>query len=278
VKGLRSLFGGKKDAPESAPKTEAEKDPIHVRVIDLHKSYDDTEVLKGVTFDIFRGEINVIIGGSGAGKSVFTRQLLRLETPDSGQILVDGVDIIPLDDWQLVPIRRKFGMVFQFGALFDSMTVFDNCAFPLREHTKMSKKEVHDRVFARLEDLRVANAAHKLPGQISGGMQKRAAIARALVFEPEILVYDEPTSGLDPLSSRRVDDLIRETSEKFGVTSMIITHDMASVFEIASRVNMLYEGKIEESGTPDDILKTKNRVVIDFLRASGVSGSEFEHR
>ena len=264
------LFSRSKEAAAPASKTEAELDPIHVRVIDLHKSYGDSEVLKGVTFDIFRGEINVIIGGSGAGKSVFTRQLLRLETPNSGQILVDGVDIIPLDDWQLVPIRRKFGMVFQFGALFDSMTVFDNCAFPLREHTKMTKKEVHDRVFARLEDLRVANAAYKLPGHISGGMQKRAAIARALVFEPEILVYDEPTSGLDPLSSRRVDDLIRETSEKFGVTSMIITHDMASVFEIASRVNMLYEGRIEESGTPDDMLRTQNRVVIDFLHASGV--------
>jgi phospholipid/cholesterol/gamma-HCH transport system ATP-binding protein len=252
---------------------EAPKDPVHIRVRSLKKRYDDAEVLKGVTFDIQRGQINVLIGGSGAGKSVFTRQLLRLESPDEGQILVDDVDIVPLNDWQLVPIRKKFGMVFQFGALFDSLSVFENVAFPLREHTKMKEKEIKERVFSRLEALRVAHAAHKLPGQLSGGMQKRSALARALVLEPEILVYDEPTSGLDPLSSRRVDELIAETADKFGVTSLVITHDMASVFQIASRVNMLYEGVIEESGTPDDILRSTNPVVIDFLRASGVTSA-----
>lgn len=246
------------------------KDPVHVRVLDLRKSYDGHQVLRGVTFDVQRGEINVVIGGSGAGKSVFTRQLLRLESPDAGQILVDGVDIVPLDDWKLVPIRRKFGMVFQFGALFDSMSCFDNVAFQLREHTKLSRKEIHDRVMQKLADLHVENAAKKLPGQISGGMQKRVALARALVLEPEILVYDEPTSGLDPLSSRRVDDLIAEMSAKFGVTSVVITHDMASVFKIAHRVNMLYQGKIEVSCTPQEILRTDNPVVRDFLLASGV--------
>ncbi len=269
-------FWRREQAEEKREPTEAETDPVHIRVRALKKSYADTEVLRGVDFDILRGQINVIIGGSGAGKSVFTRQLLRLEQPDSGEILVDGVDILPLNDWQLVPVRKKFGMVFQFGALFDSMTVFDNVAFPLREHTKMNRKQVHERVFQRLEDLRVAHAAYKLPGQLSGGMQKRAALARALVLEPAILVYDEPTSGLDPLSSRRVDELIQETAESFGVTSLVITHDMASVFQIASRVNMLYEGKIEAAGTPDDILASDNPVVIDFLRASGVSANEIE--
>lgn len=265
-----------KDEAAAAALAEAEKDPIAIRVRGLLKGYDGAPVLRGLDIDIYRGEINVIIGGSGAGKSVFSRQLLRLEKPDAGEILVDGVDIVPLDDWQLVPIRRKFGMVFQFGALFDSMTVFDNVAFPLREHTKMNKKQVHERVFQRLEDLRVADAAHKLPGQISGGMQKRSALARALVLEPAILVYDEPTSGLDPLSSRRVDELIRETSEKFGVTSLVITHDMASVFEIGTRVNMLYHGRIEESCTPEGLLESKNAVVIDFLEASGVGGNEVD--
>jgi phospholipid/cholesterol/gamma-HCH transport system ATP-binding protein len=245
-------------------------DPIHVSVQDLKKSYDGTEVLRGVTFDIQRGLINVVIGGSGAGKSVLTRQILRLEKPDSGKILVDGVDIVPLDDWKLVPIRKKFGMVFQFGALFDSMSCFDNVCFPLREHTKMSRKQIHERAMQRLTDLNVAHAGPKLPGQVSGGMQKRVALARALVLEPEILVYDEPTSGLDPVSSRLVDDLIAETSHKFGVTSLVITHDMASVFKIAHVVNMLYKGRIEESCAPDEILKTKNPVVVDFLRASGV--------
>ncbi len=248
----------------------SDQDPIHVRIEDVKKSYDGTEVLRGVTFDIVRGRINVVIGGSGAGKSVLTKQILRLEKPESGRIVVDGVDIVPLDDWKLVPIRKKFGMVFQFGALFDSLTCFDNVAFPLREHTKMSRREIHDRAMQRLTDLNVVKAAPMLPGQISGGMQKRVALARALVLEPEILVYDEPTSGLDPVSSRLVDDLIAETSSKFGVTSLVITHDMASVFKISHFVNMLYKGKIEESCTPDEILKSKNPVVVDFLRASGV--------
>jgi phospholipid/cholesterol/gamma-HCH transport system ATP-binding protein len=264
------------DATDDPAPVDPAADEVHIRIRDLTKSYGKVDVLRGVTFDVLRGQINVIIGGSGAGKSVFTRQLLRLERPDAGRIEVDGVDIVPLNDWQLVPIRRKFGMVFQFGALFDSMTVFDNVAFPLREHTKMNRKQVKERVMERLSDLRVADAHDRLPGEISGGMQKRAALARALVLEPAILVYDEPTSGLDPLSSRRVDELIQETSEAFGVTSVVITHDMASVFKIAKRVNMLYRGRIEEGGDPDAVLRSTNPVVIDFLRASGVSAGELE--
>lgn len=255
---------------DRAQKLDPGADPIHVAIRDLQKGYDGVPVLRGVTLDVYRGQINVIIGGSGAGKSVFTRQLLRLERPDAGEILVDGADIAHLDDWKLVPFRRKFGMVFQYGALFDSMSVFDNVAFPLREHTKMTRKEVQDRVMARLSDLNVAHAAHKLPAQISGGMQKRVAIARALVLEPQILVYDEPTSGLDPVSSRLVDALISETASNFGVTSVVITHDMASVFKIAHHVSMLYKGRIEESTTPERILKTTNPIVVDFLEASGV--------
>ncbi len=266
----------RKDPAAEKAAAEALADPVHIRVRGLVKGYDGVDILRGVELDVHRGEINVIIGGSGAGKSVFTRQLLRLERPDAGEILVDGVDIVPLNDWQLVPIRKKFGMVFQFGALFDSMTVFDNVAFPLREHTSMSEKEIKQRVLSRLEDLNVAHAAYKLPGQISGGMNKRSALARALVLEPAILVYDEPTSGLDPLSSRRVDELIRETSEKFGVTSIVITHDMASVFEIGTRVSMLYQGRIETSCTPDEILRSTNPTVIDFLKASGVSVNELD--
>lgn len=258
-------------ATNADPPAEADGGPVvQVSVRGVEKAYDGQPVLRGVTFDIFRGAINVIIGGSGAGKSVLTRQILRLERPDKGQILIDGVDIVPLNDWELIPVRRKLGMVFQFGALFDSMTVFDNVAFPLREHTRMNARQVKERVMQRLGDLRVAHAANKLPGQISGGMQKRTALARALVLEPEILVYDEPTSGLDPVSSRLVDDLIAETSDRFGVTSLVITHDMASVFKIAGRVNMLYKGVIEASGTPAEILVSDNPVVVDFLTASGV--------
>ncbi|MGE0785998.1 MAG: ABC transporter ATP-binding protein [Sandaracinaceae bacterium] len=271
------LFSKKVDPAQAAREAEGLKDPVQIRARALRKGYNGVDVLKGVDLDIYRGEINIIIGGSGAGKSVFTRQLLRLEKPDDGSITVDGVDIVPLDDWELVPIRKKFGMVFQFGALFDSMSVFDNVAFPLREHTKMKEKEIKERVMQRLEDFRVADAAHKLPGHISGGMQKRSALARALVLEPQILVYDEPTSGLDPVSSRRVDQLMKETSERFGVTSVIITHDMATVFEIGQRVNMLYQGRIEIATNPDDILSSENEVVIDFLRASGVAVNEIDN-
>ena len=260
------------DTRATAAEQLAGKDPVVVSVRGVEKAYDGQPVLRGVTFDIFRGAINVIIGGSGAGKSVLTRQILRLERPDKGQILIEGQDIVPLNDWELIPVRRKLGMVFQFGALFDSMSVFDNVAFPLREHTRMSPRQVKERVMQRLEDLKVAPAAQKLPGQISGGMQKRTALARALVLEPEILIYDEPTSGLDPVSSRMVDELIAETSEKFGVTSLVITHDMASVFKIAARVNMLSKGVIEASGTPAEILESSSPVVLDFLHASGMKG------
>jgi len=239
---------------DQAKKADPNADPIHIAIRDLEKSYDASPVLRGVTLDIQRGLINVIIGGSGAGKSVFTRQLLRLERPDAGQILVDGSDIAGLDDWKLVPFRKKFGMVFQFGALFDSMSVFDNCAFPLREHTKMNRAQIRERVMQRLSDLNVAHAEKKLPAQISGGMQKRVAIARALVLEPQILVYDEPTSGLDPVSSRLVDDLISETAESFGVTSVVITHDMASVLKIAHRVSMLHKGRMQGSCPPNQYL------------------------
>lgn len=263
-------MSGAIEPPKGEGAPAAVSDPIHVRIRELRKSYDGIEVLRGVTFDVWRGKINVVIGGSGAGKSVFTRQLLRLESPDSGRIEVDGIDIVPLDDWELVPTRRKFGMVFQFGALFDSMTCFENVAFPLREHTKMKRKEIEERVMQRLGDLNVQHAAKKLPGQISGGMAKRVALARALVLEPEILVYDEPTSGLDPVSSRLVDELIAETSSKFGVTSVVITHDMASVFKIGHHVNMIYKGMIEASSTPEEFMRSENAVVNDFLVASGV--------
>lgn len=248
-------------------------DPIHIRIVELRKSYGSSEVLRGVTFDVRRGQINVVIGGSGAGKSVLTRQILRLESPDSGRIEVDGQDIVPLSDFQLIPVRRKFGMVFQFGALFDSMSVLDNVAFPLREHTRLGARQIRERAMQKLADLRVDHAAEKLPGQISGGMQKRVALARALVLEPAILVYDEPTSGLDPVSSRLVDDLISETASRLGVTSLVITHDMASVFKIAHYVNMLYLGRIEASCTPEEILRSDNAVVRDFLTASGVQMS-----
>ncbi len=184
---------------------EAKDDPIHVRIRDLHKSYGEHHVLKGVSLDIHRGKTNLIIGPSGSGKTVLMRQLIRLENPDSGQLIVNGIDFAQLEGLDLAAMRRTFGMVFQMSALFDSMTVFDNVAFPLREHTDLSRNAVRDRVMDRLAALGVAAAAEKLPAQLSGGMQKRVAVARAMILESEILIYDEPTTGLDPITTEMVD-------------------------------------------------------------------------
>ena len=261
-------------AEEEEPTSPTVGDEIHLRLLDVRKSYGTHQVLHGVTFDVLRGRTNVVIGASGSGKTVLMRQIIRLERPDSGQILVDGVDIVPMNELQLGPIRRMFGMVFQMSALFDSMTVFDNVAFLLREHTKMGRHEIRDRVMDRLQTLGVDHAASKLPAELSGGMQKRVAVARALALEPKILIYDEPTTGLDPLMSRTVDDLIVETRERYGVTSIVITHDMASVFHIADVINYLCKGRIEVSGTPEQFAMTENTATVEFVRASGVPPDE----
>jgi phospholipid/cholesterol/gamma-HCH transport system ATP-binding protein len=259
---------------DTAREAEAKSDPLHLRIVDVHKTYGDHHVLTGVTFDIFRGKTNVIIGASGSGKTVLMRQIIRLERPEQGQIFVDGVDIVPMGEVELVPVRRKFGMVFQMSALFDSMSVFDNVAFLLREHTKMSGKEVRERVMDRLESLGVGRAANKMPAELSGGMKKRVAVARALVLEPAVLIYDEPTTGLDPITSRTVDELIIETKERYGVTSIVISHDMASVFHIADHINYLYKGHIELTGTPEELARTTNAATLEFLEASGVGTDE----
>ncbi len=258
------------DKPSPTPHSDSDAN-VHVRIRDVHKSYGEHHILRGISFDILRAKTNMIIGPSGTGKSVLMRQLIRLETPDSGEICVDGTDIAQLDEVALIPIRRQFGMVFQMSALFDSMTVFDNVAFPLREHLKLSTKDLRERVMQRLTDLGVDHAAHKMPSDISGGMQKRVAIARALALESKILIYDEPTTGLDPITSRAVDALIGETQDKFGVTSIVISHDMASVFRIADQIHFLHGGKVEVSGTPQMFLDQSSGSVLSFLEASGVT-------
>jgi phospholipid/cholesterol/gamma-HCH transport system ATP-binding protein len=227
--------------------------------------------LKGVSLDIHRGKTNLIIGPSGSGKTVLMRQLIRLERPDSGKLLVNGIDFAKLEGLELAAMRRTFGMVFQMSALFDSMTVFDNVAFPLREHTRLSRKDVRDRVMARLSALGVAAAAHKLPAELSGGMQKRVAVARAMIMESEILIYDEPTTGLDPITTEMVDDLIVEAEEMFGVTSIVISHDMASVMRIANYLSFLHEGRIVASGTKAELMRSEHPATAEFVRASGIT-------
>jgi len=253
------------------PTLRPSQDPVHVRIVDLKKSYGGTPILKGMTFEMYRGLTNVIVGASGSGKTVFLRQLIRLERPDSGQIVVDGLDIAQLGEVELSEVRKKFGMVFQMSALFDSMDVFDNVAFPLREHMKkLTRGELKSKVEEALEALGVGHAVHKLTSELSGGMRKRVAVARAIVMQPAILIYDEPTTGLDPITSRTVDDLIESTRERFGVTSVVISHDMESVFRVAHRVTLLYKGQIEASLPRDAFAQSDNEHVREILEASGV--------
>jgi phospholipid/cholesterol/gamma-HCH transport system ATP-binding protein len=254
----------------------AKRDEVHVRIRDVHKRYGEHHVLKGVGFDVRRGKTNVIIGPSGSGKSVLMRQIIRLEKPDSGQILLDGRDLVPLEGLELAAMRRTMGMVFQMSALFDFMDVFDNVAFPLREHTKLGKKAIAERVMDRLESLGIAHAARKMPAELSGGMQRRVAVARALVLETELLIYDEPTTGLDPITTRTVDELIKEAETKFGVTSVVISHDMASVFRIADFITFLSFGEVAASGTPKDVLASADASTMEFITASGVNPAILE--
>ncbi len=250
----------------------------HVVVEGLVKRYGDRTILHGVDLTIGRAETLVVIGGSGAGKSTLVRHLIALERPTAGRILIDGLDVAALSDVELAKARRRFGMVFQKYALFDSMTVFDNVAFPLREQTKLSEKEIRERAMTKLKELGVDHAATLTPAQISGGMAKRVGIARALVMEPELLIYDEPTSGLDPVTSRTVDQLIEEMRARFGVTSVVITHDMVSAFDIADRIAMLIKGRVVAQGTPAEILVVDNPDVQNFIRSSGVDPARFTQR
>jgi len=193
---------------------------------------------------------------------------MGLLKPDAGHIWVDGEDVVPMNDRELNKLRRKFGMSFQYAALFDSLTVEHNVAFPLIEHTKKSKAEIHEAVLARLGSLGLRNIEKKFPAELSGGMRKRVGLARALILEPEILLYDEPTTGLDPVATKNVDDMIRDISKQTGVTSVVISHDMASTFRIGNRISMLFEGKIIESGTPDEILRSQNPHLREFVETS----------
>jgi phospholipid/cholesterol/gamma-HCH transport system ATP-binding protein len=245
----------------------------HIVVHEVVKRFGDTVVLDGISMRIRRGETAVIIGGSGAGKTTLLRILIGLEKPTSGNVFIDGEDISPLGGLAMNRVRKKFGMVYQYSALLDSLSVMDNVAFPLVEHTKMKRAAIREKVLTTLEALGLERSdATKAPAELSGGMRKRVGLARALMLEPEILIYDEPTSGLDPLGSRMVDDLIEETRNRYGITSVVISHDMASAFRIAHQAYLLIQGKVAASGTPEELADaSKNKVSHDFIVASGVA-------
>ncbi len=249
---------------------EATRDPVHIRVRELHKSYGPHHVLKGLDVELLRARVNMVIGPSGSGKSVLMRQVTRLERPDAGHILLDGEDLAPLRGRTLAEARRRFGMVFQLSALFDSMTVYDNVAFPLREHSRLSERAIRERVMGRLAELGVDRAAAKMPAELSGGMQRRVAVARALMLDTEILIYDEPTTGLDPITARQVDDLIVETRERHGVTTVVVSHDIASVFRIAEHVVFLHFGEVLAEGPPEHIRDHPHSTIRAFLSSAGI--------
>jgi len=258
-------------AGQEAPSRRGAPSDDIVVLRDIRKSYGKAEVLKGIDLIARRGETTVIIGGSGAGKTTLLRLIVALEQPTSGELLIDGDNIVGLSERALNKVRQKFGMVYQYAALLDSINVFDNVAFPLVEHTKMGKREMKDRVVHMLKELGLdESVCAKYPSELSGGMRKRVGMARALMLEPRILIYDEPTSGLDPLTSRMVDDLIDEMRQKFGVTSVVISHDIASCFRIAHQAILLIRGKIVARGTPDELVDGDNEDAKDFIKMSGV--------
>lgn len=245
--------------------------PDFIRVEGLYKAFGKVEVLKGADLAVAKGESMVVIGGSGTGKSVLVKHIIGLLQPDAGTVTVDGRQVGSLKRAELNELRRRMGMLFQYAALFDSMTVGENVGFALRRHTKMSEAEVRERVAEVLGMVGLSGVEEKWPAELSGGMKKRAGLARAIALGPEIMLYDEPTTGLDPILADQINELILDFRERLHVTSVAITHDMVSAYKIADRIAMLYEGRIEEVGTPEQIQNSDNPVIQQFIhgRAEG---------
>lgn len=236
-----------------------------IEVKNLCKSFDARPVLEGINLEIQRGSVFVIMGGSGCGKTTLLRNLIGVIRPDSGQILVGGQDITKFDDTLMDAYRKRFGMLFQMGALLNSLTVRDNIALPLREHTKLDEKIIGVMVKMKLELVGLRDFEHLKPSQLSGGMQKRVALARALALDPEIVFYDEPTSGLDPVVTAVISQLILDLSKRMGITSVVITHDIGSAFMIADKMVVLFRGKVVAEGTPEQIRSSCDPLVQQFI-------------
>lgn len=234
----------------------------------LVKSFNGHRVLNQLNLDVVKGETLVIIGRSGCGKSVFLKHLIGLVKPDLGEVLIDGVTISALSSKQLNQLRMRCGMLFQGSALFDSMSVGENVGFSLIEHTKLSPRAIQERVQESLELVGLKGIEALRPSELSGGMRKRVALARAICMRPEILLYDEPTTGLDPIMADAINDLIKQMHDTLKVTSIVVTHDMTSAYKIGSRIAMMYQGKIIQSGTPEEIRGSKDPVIKQFITGS----------
>ncbi len=241
-----------------------------ITIADLHKSFGANHVLRGVNLTVEPGESMVVIGGSGSGKSVLIKHIIGLLKPDRGSILVNGDEVTTMKERHLKELRKKFGMLFQAAALFDSLTVGENVAFALVEHTRLSRAEIADRVREKLTLVGLPGTEDLFPAELSGGMKKRVGLARALAIEPEVILYDEPTTGLDPIMADAINDLIVEMRERFAITSVAITHDMVSAYKIGHRLAMLYQGKIIFTGTPEECKNTTDPMVHQFITGSSV--------
>lgn len=236
-----------------------------IAVLDLWKSFGGKQVLRGVNLQVWPGESLVIVGGSGAGKSVLLKHLIGLIQPDRGHVIVDGEDMACAEPERCLALRRKFGMSFQEGALFDSMTVYENIAFPLRRHTRMSEKEIAERVAQCLALVHLWGIEQKMPSELSGGMRRRVGFARAIALQPEILLFDEPNTGLDPITAAAIDRVIIEMRDRMPVTMVTITHDMNSAFRIADRIAMLRDGQILAAAPPQEFRQLPDPYVQSFL-------------
>ena len=243
-----------------------------IEITDLHKSFDSNAVLQGLNLTIPEGKITVIIGPSGCGKTVLLRHVIGLLKPDRGRVVVDKVNLSSLDRVQLNTFRERFGMLFQHAALFDSMNVFENVAFPLREHTKKSEDEIQKIVAEKLALVGLSGIEGKMPSDLSGGMRKRVGLARAIALQPQIILYDEPTTGLDPIMTEAIDNLILEMQHKLKITSVVISHDIPSAFRIADQISMVYKGRIVASGTTEVFRESKNEMVQEFILNSKGKG------
>jgi len=241
-----------------------------IQLIDVYKSFGDNHVLKGVNLSIERGETMVIIGGSGSGKSVILKHIIGLIRPDRGRVIVTGNDLSALKERSLDELRKKFGMLFQYAALFDSLTVLENVGFALRQQTNLDDAEIRKRAIEKLAVVGLRGIEERMPADLSGGMKKRVGLARALAMEPEILLYDEPTTGLDPIMADAINELILEMKRRLQVTGIAITHDMVSAYKIADRIAMLFQGKIQAVGTPDEIRNSTDPIVHQFVTGSSV--------
>jgi len=239
---------------------------------DVHKAFGNKKVLDGITFDIRQGETMVVLGGSGSGKSVLIRHIIGLHRPDRGHVLVDGDDVVDYDEEELIPVRKKVAMLFQGGALFDSMNVLENVAYGLREHTDLPEEEIREAVRRKLSLVGLEGVEGLMPSELSGGMKKRVALARSIAMDPRCILYDEPTTGLDPVTATTINELIRDLQRRLQVTSVVVTHDIASAFFVGDRIAYLFDGRMDFVGSVEEARSSKVPRLRHFL-SGGREGS-----